>query len=173
MIKLYLLVIVALLGSCVPQLDDETTMKKVKGYRPVYVSYESIRKIELQKARGLSKPGKIYIKGKYLFINESGDGIHIFDNSDKANPKSLGFLSIPVNKDISIKGNILYADNADDLVTIDISNPTAIKVLKRVEKAFPFPSYPTEIGWFECVDPNKGYVKAWEYVDLTNPKCRR
>lgn len=171
--KLYLLVIVALVGSCVPLADDETKNKKVMGYRPIYVSYESIRKIELQKARGLSKPGKIYIKGKYLYINESGDGIHIFDNSDKANPKPLGFLAIPVNKDISIKGNILYADNADDLVTIDISNPTEIKLLKRVEKAFPYPTYPPQTGLFECVNPNKGYVKAWEYVELSNPKCRR
>lgn len=171
--KLCLLVIVSILGSCVQRIDDETSTKKVMGYKPVYVSYETIRKIELQKARGLLKPGKIYTKGKYLYINESGDGIHIIDNTDKANPKPIGFLAIPVNKDISIKGNILYADNADDLVTIDISDPTAIKVLKRVEKAFPYPTYPIQTGWFECVNPNKGYVKAWEYVELTNPKCRR
>lgn len=170
--KLYFLAIIALLNNCVTD-EDKAANEKVMGYRPIYTDYAVLRKIELQKARGLTSPGKIYTKGKYLYINESGDGVHIFDNSDKTNPKPLAFLSIPVNKDISIKGNILYADNGDDLVTIDISDPNNIKVLKRVEKAFPYPSYPLERGRFECVDPGKGYVKAWEYVELTNPKCSR
>ena len=68
---------------------------------------------------------------------------------------------------------VLEADNGDDLVSIDISDPNSIKVLKRIEKAFPYPSYPNERGKFECVDPSKGYVKAWEYVELINPKCFR
>ncbi|PLK45589.1 hypothetical protein [Emticicia sp. TH156] len=171
--KLYLLFVMALASGCVPHLDDENTNKKVMGYKPVYIDYASARKIEVQKARSLSHPGKIYIKGNYLYVGEAGEGIHIFDNTDKASPKPVAFISIPVNKDISIKGNILYADNADDLVTIDISDLQKIKVLKRIEKAFPFPSFPNEIGWFECVNPNKGYVKGWEYVELLNPKCRR
>jgi len=170
--KLYFLAIIALLNSCMHE-DEKVANEKVMGYRPIYTDYASIRKIELQKARGLTHPGKIYTKGKYLYINESGEGIHIFDNSDKTNPKPVAFLSIPVNKDISIKNDILFADNGDDLVSIDISNPNSIKVLKRVEKAFPYPSYPNERGKFECVDPGKGYVKAWEYVELTNPKCFR
>lgn len=170
--KIYFLAIVALFIGCTTE-DEKVANKKIMGYKPIYTDYESIRKIELQKARGLTSPGKIYIKGKFLYINESGDGIHIFDNTDKANPKPLAFLSIPVNKDVSIKDNILYADNGDDLVTIDISDVNSIKVLKRVEKAFPYPSYPNERGYFECVDPSKGYVKAWEYVELTNPKCFR
>lgn len=170
--KLYFLALIALFNSCGPE-ENHIVDEKVMGYRPVYTDYASIRKIELLKARALTSPGKIYTKSKYLYINESGEGIHIFDNSDKTNPMPLAFLSIPVNKDISIRNDILYADNADDLVSIDISDFNNIRVLKRVEKAFPYPTYPNQRGKFECVDPSKGYVKVWEYVELINPKCYR
>jgi len=168
--KLLLFVAIVLLNSCI---TEETTDVKVMGYRPIYASYDEIRKVVSLAPQKLRKPGKIYTKDKYLYINEIGEGIHVFDNSDKTKPKAISFISIPANQDISIADNILYADNADDLVAIDISNPLTIKLLKRIEKAFPYPSFPKENGRFECVDPSKGYVKSWEYVQLTNPKCFR
>ena len=170
--KLLYFSVIILLYGCNPQ-DEKVVNEKVMGYRPIYTDYASIRKVEVQASRALKKPGKIYIKDKYLYINEIGEGIHIFDNSDKTHPKPVSFIAIPVNKDISIKNNILYADNADELIAIDITDPKSIKVLKRIEKAFPYPSYPNESGRFECVDPSKGYVKSWEYVGLVNPKCYR
>ncbi|WP_337045180.1 hypothetical protein [Emticicia sp. 17c] len=169
--KLFFLAIIAICYGCT--LHDERADEKVNGYKPVYVDYATIRKIEIQPARKLSHPGKIYVKGNYLYINESGEGIHIFDNTDKTNPKPVAFLAIPVNKDISIKNNLLYADNADDLVAIDISDLKNIRVVKRIEKAFPYPTFPNETGKFECADPSKGYVKSWEYTQLINPKCFR
>lgn len=153
---------------------DETVKDiKVMGYRPVYVSYDKIRKVESFPPQKLRRPGKIYTKDKYLYINELGEGIHVFDNSDKTKPKAIAFISIPANQEISIKNDILYADNGDDLVAIDITNPLVIKLLKRVEKAFPAPSYPNKSGKFECVDASKGFIKTWEYVELINPKCFR
>ncbi len=144
------------------------------GYRPVYEAYENLRNVAFQPIKKLKNPGKIYIKDNFLFINEVGEGIHIFDNSDKSNPKALSYISIPANQDIAIKGTTLYADNADDLIAIDISNPNAAKVVKRIEKSFPYPYHPPQTNVsFECADPKKGYVVRWEYTELTNPKCRR
>ncbi len=169
--KILLFAIIVGLTACNP--DQNLTNETMKGYRPIYVSYENIRKISSGTPQKLRKPGKIYTKDKYLYINEIGQGIHVFDNSDKTKPQALAFIAIPANQDISIADNVLYADNADDLVAIDISNPLNIKVLKRIEKAFPYPSFPKQNGKFECVDPSKGYVIDWEYTDLVNPQCYR
>lgn len=168
--KLLFFAAVLSLNAC---RTDEPADTKAMGYRPVYVSYQEIRRVVALAPQKLRKPGKIYTKDKYLYINEIGEGIHVFDNSDKTKPKAIAFISIPANQDISIIDNVLYADNADDLVAIDIANPLSIKVLKRIEKAFPYPSFPAQRGRFECADATKGYVKAWEFVQLINPKCSR
>jgi LVIVD repeat len=145
----------------------------VMGYKPIYIAYDQIKNVRALAPKGLKNPGKIYIKGKYLYINEIGEGIHIYDNSDKTKPVQISFLSIPANQDISIKNNILYADNGNDLLAIDIADPLEIKVLKRIEKAFPYPSFPFERGSFECANPDKGFIIKWEYTELENPKCYR
>jgi hypothetical protein len=143
------------------------------GYKPIYKSYDQIRKIENLGPQKLKNPGKIYKLGNYLFINEIGEGIHIYNNTDNKKPVNISFISIPANKDISIKNNILYADNADDLVAIDISDAKAAILVKRIERAFPYPSYPIERGFFECVDPTRGYVVSWVFTELKDPKCSR
>jgi hypothetical protein len=157
--------------ACYRNYSDDPS--SIKGYKPIYISYDTFRKVESQKAQKLRKPGKIYVKGKFLYINEIGVGVHVYDNSDKTKPINLSFISIPANKDISIIDNILYADNGDDLVAIDISDPLTAKLMKRVEKAFPYPSFPPQRGSFECVDPTKGFVVDWEYTELVSPKCYR
>jgi len=86
----------------------------------------------------LKNPGKIYLKDEYLFINEINKGLHIIDNSDPGSPQNIAFITIPGNVDIAIKGEILYADNAVDLIAIDITNINDIKVVKRIENVFPF-----------------------------------
>lgn len=160
-----------LLLSCLKENPEYSS--KMQGYKPVYLAYDQVRKIASVNSRKLQNPGKIYIKDKYLYINEIGEGIHIYDNSDKTKPKAISFISIPANQDISIKNNTLYADNGDDLVAIDITNPLDAKLLKRIGKAFPYPSFPKERGNFECADPKKGFVIRWEYTELENPKCYR
>lgn len=171
--KIVYLLLIIVFSSC---YNDEQQSKPtiVRGYKPIYENYENLRKVEVQPPKKLKRPGKIYLKGDALFVNERGEGIHIFDNRDKTNPKSVAFIAIPANQDIAFKGTTLYADNADDLIAIDISNPFEAKVVKRIEKSFPYTYYPPERGYsFECPDPAKGYVVRWELTDLTNPKCSR
>ena len=68
----------------------------------------------------LKNVGKIYVKDKFLSINEVGNGIHVVDNRDPAKPVKLAFLSIPGNHEIAVKDSTLYADNFLDLIAINI-----------------------------------------------------
>ncbi|OUJ72223.1 LVIVD repeat-containing protein [Hymenobacter crusticola] len=88
-------------------------------------------------ARAMHNTGKIYLLGNYLFINERYEGIHVIDNQDPKHPRAISFLRIPGNIDMAVKGNLLYADNGPDLVTIDISNPQDVRLASRVRNAFP------------------------------------
>ena len=62
-----------------------------------------------------------------------GKGIHIFDNNDKTNPAPLSFVNIPGSFDVAVKGNIMYVDSFVDLVVLDISDPTNVVQITRLE----------------------------------------
>jgi hypothetical protein len=167
-----------LLGACTNDWDEiqqrEAFPGKVKGLRPVYMSKEEMSKIESGNVQDLKNPGKIYVRGHFLFINERGKGIHIIDNKDPVNPDPVSFIHIYGNVDMAVTGNFLYADNGPDMVTLDITDPYNVKVLKRIENIFPQrKTHPEKFGYFECVDPSKGIVVDWEEVTLYNPECYR
>jgi hypothetical protein len=164
-----------LFSGCEPQTDPSAPPGSTgEGYRPIYLSYDELRQVNTQGPRSLRNPGKIYVRGTYLFINEPGEGIHIINNQDPANPQPLAFVNIRGNVDMAVKGNVLYADNATDLVALDITNPQQVQVLNRVENVFPYASYPPATGvQFECVDKTKGVVVGWEKATLENARCRR
>jgi len=150
------------------------TPENVEGYQPIYASKAQMSTIYTLAARPLEKPGKIYTYGRYLFIGEQGKGIHVIDNIDNTQPQNISFIEIPANNDIAIKGNVLYADNAGDLISLDISNPLDIRLLNRVKDVLPKSNYqmPPEEGYFECPDNSKGVVVGWQRANLQRPKCR-
>jgi hypothetical protein len=82
-------------------------------------------------------PGKMYVWGKYVFLNEIYKGIHIIDVGEPAHPKNMGFIPIPGNLDMSVSGNALYAGSYSDLAALDISDPLHISAKAFVDKAFP------------------------------------
>lgn len=84
----------------------------------------------------ISVPGKIYVYNDYLFINESGKGIHVVDNKNPSFPKIINFIKIPGNVDMAVNDNFLYADCYVDLLTFDISNPAHIKLKNRTKDVF-------------------------------------
>ena len=119
---------------------------------PFYSSYEPIlmkkskleSSIYLAEARALKKTGKIYYKDGYIFISEKYEGIHIINNKDPKNPRNVGFINIPGCLDMAIKQdtitneNILYVDNASDLVALKLSaDPKNFEVVKRVKDIIP------------------------------------
>ncbi|GAB3325892.1 hypothetical protein GCM10027299_24600 [Larkinella ripae] len=166
------LLLLAVLG-CETNRDVDAA-RQVQGLRPVYAPYEEVSAIKTLAPQPLRNPGKIYIKGGFLFINEPGKGLHVVDNRDPAHPQKISFVSVPGNVDMAIKDQVLYVDNTVDLLVLDITDPQNVTVLKRVKDAYPYPSYPEQRGvQFECVDPEKGMVVRWETATLTNPKCYR
>ncbi|AEI51216.1 hypothetical protein [Runella slithyformis] len=176
-----ILLIVSLIGliGCVTETNDDIAPPGApafsgEGYRPIYLSTEEFRQVSTEAPQALRKPGKIYVRGNYLFINELGKGIHLINNTNPAAPQKVSFIKIPGNVDIAVKGNLMYADNTRDFVVLNIADPTNVKVVKRIENAFPAQSYPPyRTIYFECVDESKGVVVGWEKVKMNRPKCYR
>lgn len=167
-----LCLITGLLTGC--ERTDRGPETATVGLRPVYASYAEIRSIQTLDPQPMRTPGKIYVKDNLLLINEVGRGIHVVDNTDPARPVKLSFVSIPGNIDLAMKGSVLYADNLVDLVALDLSNPRAVRVVKRLENAFPYQAYPPDRNVrFECADPAKGVVVRWERAELKDARCRR
>lgn len=111
-------------------------------FEPVYKTTAEVKaNIKSNTPIEIQNPGKIYILGNYIFLNEIDKGIHIIDNSSPSSPVNKAFINIPGNMDIAVKGNILYADLYTDLVTIDISNPLNAVVKKYNEGVFPYRTY--------------------------------
>ncbi|MDO8927889.1 MAG: hypothetical protein Q7W54_02760 [Bacteroidota bacterium] len=154
-----LVIVLAFTSACTDKVF-ETFMAN----EPVYLSYENLRSaVKMTTAREMNNPGKIYFKDQYIFINERMKGVHVYDVSNPANPQNKGFIEIPGNVDIAIKGNILYADSYIDLVSIDISSFASIKETGRVKKIFPYtlPTYDTKYPLAK-LDEAKGVVTGWE-----------
>jgi len=151
-----------LFSSCKKDKCEQTvTYKK---YVPVYMSHEVLRgSVKSEPAQPLKKPGKIYLKGNYIFVNEVDRGIHVIDNSNPSSPQNISFINIPGNLDIAATGNTLYADSYIDLLAIDISNPLSVTVLKRVENTIPQRTYTYGYAY----DANLGVVKEWQEKMVT------
>lgn len=135
--KLSLLVLLPVLAlfSC---QDEVTTTHTYRTMMPIYLEMSDIRArtIEMEPAQPLENPGKIYIYGDYLLINEPTEGIHILDNTNPASPINKSFIPIEGNVDLAVNSGILYADNYVDLLAFDIRDLNNIKLVKRVEDVF-------------------------------------
>jgi hypothetical protein len=141
---------------------------------PVYKSKEEVyANIKSNPATQIQSPGKIFIYGHYIFLNDIDKGVHVIDNADPANPVAKAFIDIPGNLDIAVKGNILYADLYTDLAVVDISNPEHAKFLRYIANVFPERNYTNGfiadnsriiVGWIKkdttvkLDQPSAGYV---------------
>ena len=148
----------------------------IEGYKPVYMPKEEAKEVKLLAPRDVVTQGKIYIKDQYIYVGDVNLGIHIIDNTDPIHPKKVAFLKIYGNHDIAIKGEILYADNLEDLVAIDISNRENPQLVKRIEGVYKLPNqhFPENLPYhtyFDCADPDKGYVVGWISATLDDPDC--
>jgi len=149
-------------SSCKKDKCEQTVTYKT--YKPVYMSYEELRNsVRSETAKALQHPGKIYLKGSYIFVNEMDKGIHVIDNSNPVSPQNIAFINIPGNQDIAAWGEVLYADSYTDLLALDISNPRNIQVLSRTENALPYRSYSS--GYY--VDAQLGVVIDWKEEVVT------
>lgn len=129
---------VLLFSSC---LKDKCTQTYTI-YSPVYKAKQEVYAgIKSKPAQAIKSPGKITLFGSYIFLNEINKGIHVIDNSNPSQPKNLSFIEMPGNVDLAVKGSRLYADLYSDLITLDISNPQQIGLVKVSSNVFPHRTY--------------------------------
>lgn len=126
------------ISSCM----KDTVKESYNFYRPVYQTKAEIKNgIKNLPAADIHQPGKIVLKGHYLFLNDIDRGIHIIDLSDPVSPKKISFIDIPGSIDLAVNGNYLYADCYTDLVTLDITDPRNISVKQFINGVFPHRYY--------------------------------
>lgn len=152
--------------------------KEADGYQPIYADPASVKEVKYEAAKPVAEAGKIYYKGGYIFQVDEGTGIHVVDAKDPAKAVRIGFISIKGCHEVAIAGNYLFTNNLSDLITVNISDLSKPKVVKRIDNAFNLNAFtqnyaelPPERGYFECPDKNKGIVVGWRKAKLQSPKC--
>jgi len=138
-------------------------------YTPIFISRETLDNSVkyIAGARDMIQTGKIYYRAPYIYVNERYKGVHIINNTNPANPVNEGFILAPGCIDMAVKGNILYLDNAVDLVSFNLDSKT---VTKRIRNVFPEP-LPPEDFFYSYVYYNrpKGYILIeWKKTTKTN-----
>jgi len=169
--KFYFILSISVLSILSSGCSDKCeTTNTYTYFEPVYSTKAEVKAaIGLEAPKTISNAGRIYFKDEILFINETGEGIHIIDNHDPKNPKPLNFLNIPGNYDLAIIGSTLYADSFVDLVVFDISDLTAIEEVGRLEGLF---NHYNSFGF--AADDTKGLITDWQEVKnvtVTESEC--
>lgn len=163
-------------SSCWRTVDVEPMRKfpaKADGWAPIYSKDTSANKIRSVDPVPIEKGGKIYVKGNTLYQVENGKGIHVIDISQPEHPKKLSFITVLGAQEMAVKGNLLYANNLNDMVVLDITDISNIKQADRLSNVFHLvdPHNPPASGYFECPDDEKGKVIGWEAKTIDSPKC--
>ncbi|MCL1974122.1 MAG: hypothetical protein FWG54_04810 [Bacteroidetes bacterium] len=124
---------------------------------PVFMSRETLEQSVryIPGARDMIRTGKIYYRGSCIYVNERYKGVHIINNANPAHPVNEGFVLAPGCIDMAVKGNILYLDNAVDLVSFDLERK---EVTKRIRNVFPEPLPPGDFYYYRYFHRPAGYI---------------
>lgn len=150
-----LLMTLSILQSCwwSDQSDDVVIIPSA-AYTPIIM-----KRVAFEASTGFEGPktivnsGKIYVKGQFLFVNEKNEGFHVFDNNNPENPINIGFLKALGSSDLAIKDDIIYINNAVDLIAIQPDFATStIAVTKRIPNTFPQLFAPDGVEYYNLQD---------------------
>lgn len=158
------------LSSC----SWQESPKDIMGWHPIYLTDSTAADIGNLDPQPIAQGGKIYIKDRYLYQVEKNRGIHVLDIRNPEQPEKVTFIQINGAQELSIKGNLLYSNNYNDLVVIDITDIRQVALVSRTKDMFHLNdgNMPPEKGYFQCIDPDKGPVIGWERQLLAAPKCK-
>lgn len=132
--NLLLLLFVASLGLVSCEKSDDGKYADYLVAKPLTISKSEFKNsVDVVAPAPIKESGKIYAYRDYIFVNDKYRGVHVIDNSDPSAPKKISFIKIAGNVDISIKDGYLYADSLMDLVVLDISDITHIKIVTRLD----------------------------------------
>lgn len=144
--------------------------KEVFANVPVYQDYDSFRgSFSFTPGVAMQNAGNIFVHNNFILINDIDKGIHIFDNTDPSYPYSLGFMNIPGNTQMDMRGNVLYANSFIDLLAIDLSNVNNPVLVDRMENVFNYSvpmineSYPVA-----DISTDQGVVVSWSIEKTKN-----
>ncbi|MDH7447119.1 hypothetical protein [Aquimarina sp. 2201CG14-23] len=158
--------------SCCPFLadcdnnDDDIIIDPISSrYEPVFIDRNDFENsVSINDPIAINTSGKIYIKDGLLFINEVRKGFHIYDNTDPTSPTPIKFLKAPGSTDLAVRDNMIYINQATDLIAIAFNTATnEITLTKRVVNVFPELRSPD--GFLPYNIPENNVVVGWE---LTN-----
>ena len=158
------------IAACTP---TEVPPDQIEGYAPVYDTSTNSAGVRAAAPRAIVSGGKIYTKDSLLYQVENGRGIHIISIANPAQPQKLGFLEISGCQELSILGSMLYTNNVNDLIVVDIADRQNPVLKSRIPNTFHLVNQgnPPATGWFECVDAGRGTVIGWELKTLYTPQC--
>jgi hypothetical protein len=170
-----LLIMLLVVTSCFETFTDISFPEgEINGYKPIYANSEDLS-IAFEATRPVDNAGKIYLYGNLILLNERFKGLHLIDNQDPTNPQNLGFLRISGATDMAVRNQVLYVNQYEDLLAVDVSDINNIRLIAREEKVLAIDGGnqvpPVSGFYFECVDLSKGTVVGWEKTTITNPKC--
>ncbi|WP_108803684.1 hypothetical protein [Aquimarina sp. Aq107] len=159
------------LQSCCPFLVDCENNDDDFPIEPTFSQYEPIlldrndfeNSVSLKDPISINTSGKIYSKDNLLFINEVHKGFHIYDNTDPTSPTPLKFLEAPGSTDLAIRDNMIYINQATDLIAVEYNNADGITLTKRVINVFPEMRSPD--GFLPFDIPENNVVIGWTLIN--------
>ena len=149
------LILVPLLSGCLEESCSEDRL--VTGFEPVIVTADDWRASTFfcGVPQEVCEASSFYVYGDYLFMMENTRGLHIFNNSDPANPTPITFMEVPGGQGLAVRNDILYMNQYVDLVAFRLDDPEQPELVGRTEGVF-------EPGTvFARVLPDGEYVAEW------------
>lgn len=141
---LILILVGSVLQGCIGFGGDDDFVEPQRfiptnNYEPVFFPKSELdNSILLTDSQNITNSGKIYVVDNLLFVSEKQRGFHVFDNSNPTNPQQVKFIRILGSTDLAVRNNILYVNQATDLITLQYDyNTDNLVLLKRVKNAFP------------------------------------
>jgi len=135
-------------------------------FEPILMLREDMEAaVQLRTSRDIERPGKIWVFDQYIFVIEQYKGIHVLDNADPRNPKNIGFIQIDGCTDVAVRNDIIYANNAVDLIGVKtLADYKAISVVSRNRNILPELESPED--WysndFQKHRPANTVIVRWE-----------
>lgn len=187
-LNVFSILIILIGGSCTKYkpfepIDSTTSIMYVADQIATETETNNIR---LLPSKMINNADKSIISNQILYIAESKKGLHVYDNVDPKNPKSIAFIALPALVDFAIIGTELVATVGNSLVSVNLkgiealivnsetlqevaSDPLLFGVQNRLPKVIDYPNYPNERNvYFQCPD-SLGFVLSWK-IDTTQTK---
>ncbi|MBO6515328.1 MAG: hypothetical protein JJ975_02155 [Bacteroidia bacterium] len=158
-IGILLTLISSVLLSCADKCTDTF---EVTEYIPIVHQVADVRNsFEVLEPTDIKEPGKLYVYNDLLFVVEKYKGFHIINNSNPSAPVRIQFIGLAGCTDVVAKGTYVYANNGNDLVTIEAlgNQYNLVDRIKNVFDLFETHNEQIEIGF----EVEKTWVTSEEY----------